>query len=115
MPDFEDVDIGGTIHIEFSINSGGWTGWKQTSTTTGFTFSPDSPARPEAHPVWDPARAKRMFRALSKRFHPDLNPDEIDGYPPTRWMADLNRVMQKRDMSALTRMAERFCPDSVSG
>lgn len=116
MPDWEDVNVGGTIHIRFSSGTGTSTGFTWSATFGSSTRQPPPQPRPTPPPmVWDPIRAKRLYRAMSKRFHPDLATELIDGHTPERWMKELNRVMDLQRMDVLVRMAERYCPDSVNG
>jgi hypothetical protein len=54
---------------------------------------------------------KRLFRALARRFHPDLAADDADRARRTAIMIHINEVYAQRDLGALMALAEQ--PDAI--
>jgi hypothetical protein len=117
MGDFEEVDIGGPVHIHIRFGTGTSSAFGGfTASSWSGTFRPPRPAPPPPLPQpWDPAKAQKLYRALAKKLHPDLNSGLIHGHTPEAWMKDLNRIMAARRMDKLVKMASLFCQDMVSG
>lgn len=54
---------------------------------------------------------KRLYRALARRFHPDLAADDADRARRTAIMIHINEVYAERDLGALMTLAEQ--PDAI--
>jgi hypothetical protein len=66
------------------------------------TASPPPPPAPEPP---DEAEIKALYRALAKRFHPDLTTDPAEKEWRKQMMAQVNAAYAARDMSALQALA----------
>jgi hypothetical protein len=63
--------------------------------------TPVQPRRTAAEKADRAARLKQLFRALARRFHPDLAGDDTDREERTRLMAMINDAYRKGDLEAL--------------
>ena len=71
---------------------------------------------PEPRPVID-EQAKRLFRQLARRIHPDLAADPEERARRTNLMVAANDAYEQGDVAALRRLLEEWerSPESVSG
>lgn len=67
---------------------------------------PPPPPQPESAP-FDEAELKALYRALAKRFHPDLAADPAEKDRRQSLMAEVNTVYAARDLAALRALAAR--------
>lgn len=77
--------------------------WQASDTMPGFedTLPPDVPLDVDTE-----AKIKALYRALAKRFHPDLVSDPEDKKWREQIMAEINAAYAARDLSALEKLAE---------
>lgn len=65
----------------------------------------------EARALHREEQIKRLYRALARRFHPDLAADDADRARRTAIMIHINEVYAERDLGALLTLAEQ--PDAI--
>jgi hypothetical protein len=64
-------------------------------------------ARPPAEPAVDPGMIKNLYRALAKRYHPDLVTDPAEKRRREKVMAEVNQAYADKNLSALQALASR--------
>lgn len=80
--------------------------FNQSDPASARTASPPPPPAPEPEPP-DEAEIKALFRALAKRFHPDLTTDPAEKEWRKQMMAQVNAAYAARDLSALQALADQ--------
>jgi hypothetical protein len=77
----------------------------------------DEQAAPAGHRATVPEAAKRLFRLIARRIHPDLASDPEERERRTNLMVQANHAYELGDLQALRRLLETWerSPDSVVG
>lgn len=68
----------------------------------------------DAVPPTPSAQARRMYRELAKRCHPDLGTDDLDRLRRAEFMARVNEAYARGDVALLERLAEEWAAGAAA-